>query len=57
MSPTPAGPPLHPPLHVQVRPPQKACDYEFVRDRLADPLLAETDVAIQVHRIPPLPCR
>lgn len=52
MSPTPGGPLLHPQLRVQVRPPQEACGYEFVRDRLADPLLAEADVAIQVHRIP-----
>ncbi|MFE2599601.1 DUF6302 family protein [Streptomyces sp. NPDC059396] len=52
MSPTPGGPLLHPQPRMQVRPPQEARDYEFVRDQLADPLLAEADVAIQVHRIP-----
>ncbi|MEV0035517.1 DUF6302 family protein [Streptomyces sp. NPDC050804] len=33
-------------------PPWEAYDYEFVRDRLADPRLAAAGVAIQVHRAP-----
>ncbi|WP_370748609.1 DUF6302 family protein, partial [Streptomyces sp. MnatMP-M17] len=52
MSPTPAEPLLHPQPRVQARPPQEARDYEFVRDQLAEPLLAEAGVAVQA---PPRP--
>lgn len=45
-------PPLTAALRVHVRPPWEAYDYEFVRDRLADPRLAAAGIAIQVHRAP-----
>lgn len=43
---------FHPSLHVRAGCPQEACDFESVRDRLADPRLAAVGVAIQAHRIP-----
>ncbi|MFF3750508.1 DUF6302 family protein [Streptomyces sp. NPDC002018] len=40
------------PLHVHLRPPWQAYNYEYVRSRLADPRLAAVGVAIQVFRAP-----
>ncbi|MGW7004170.1 DUF6302 family protein [Streptomyces sp. NPDC054933] len=40
------------PLTVRLLPPAEACDYEYFRDRLADPSVLENSVAVCLNRAP-----